>query len=298
MRALGEVPCGSPLFVTYRLPRPWPHCSNCDGYANAIFTLAIGAIDEYNNRPYYSENCASLLAVAYSSGGARSITTTDRRAGCTSRHGGTSAAAPMAAGILALALEANPNLTWRDVQHCVVTSAVEVSIPTSGSGGGGGGGVPGGGGGAATSICRSSVLSPCASARRPEWASQQPPAKETPPSATPYCAASCVRSAAYCYVVGQTPSTSVRRVVVVVQDVPSPPQTLQVSTTAPPPHTPIQSSMQSLAGSASQAAQLSSTALPCGVPAQSAQVAPVPPQTPQASLVASELGTPSQPRSR
>jgi hypothetical protein len=56
--------------------------------------------------------------------------------------------------------------------------------------------------------------------------------------------------------------------------------------------------MQSLAGSASQAAQLSSTALPCGVPAQSAQVAPVPPQTPQASLVASELGTPSQPRSR
>ena len=25
---------------------------------------------------------------------------------------------------MALALEANPNLTWRDVQHCVVTSAV------------------------------------------------------------------------------------------------------------------------------------------------------------------------------
>ena len=43
--------------------------------------------------------------------------------GCTVSHTGTSAAAPLAAGILALVLEAAPSLTWRDVQHLVVRSS-------------------------------------------------------------------------------------------------------------------------------------------------------------------------------
>ena len=43
--------------------------------------------------------------------------------GCTVSHTGTSAAAPLAAGILALVLEAAPDLTWRDVQHLVVWSS-------------------------------------------------------------------------------------------------------------------------------------------------------------------------------
>lgn len=42
---------------------------------------------------------------------------------CTPSHTGTSAAAPLAAGICALALEANRNLTWRDMQHIVVRTA-------------------------------------------------------------------------------------------------------------------------------------------------------------------------------
>ncbi len=36
---------------------------------------------------------------------------------------GTSASSPMAAGIIALALQANPNLSWRDVQHLVVRTS-------------------------------------------------------------------------------------------------------------------------------------------------------------------------------
>lgn len=36
---------------------------------------------------------------------------------------GTSASAPLAAGMIALALEANGNLTWRDVQHLIVETA-------------------------------------------------------------------------------------------------------------------------------------------------------------------------------
>jgi len=49
--------------------------------------------------------------------------TTDLHNQCTERHTGTSASAPLAAGIIALALEKNPKLSWRDVQHIVVHTA-------------------------------------------------------------------------------------------------------------------------------------------------------------------------------
>ncbi len=41
---------------------------NYDGYANSIYTLTIGAVDEHGNMPYYAEECASMLAVTFSSG--------------------------------------------------------------------------------------------------------------------------------------------------------------------------------------------------------------------------------------
>lgn len=41
----------------------------------------------------------------------------------TNRFGGTSAAAPIVSGAIALMLEVNPNLTWRDVQHILVETA-------------------------------------------------------------------------------------------------------------------------------------------------------------------------------
>ena len=36
---------------------------------------------------------------------------------------GTSGSAAIGSGIIALALEANPNLSWRDVQHLIVRTA-------------------------------------------------------------------------------------------------------------------------------------------------------------------------------
>uniref|UniRef100_A0A8C9U2I7 Neuroendocrine convertase 1 n=1 Tax=Scleropages formosus TaxID=113540 RepID=A0A8C9U2I7_SCLFO len=47
-------------------------------------------------------------------------TSADLHNECTETHTGTSASAPLAAGIFALALEENPDLTWRDLQHLVV----------------------------------------------------------------------------------------------------------------------------------------------------------------------------------
>ena len=46
--------------------------------------------------------------------------------GCTESHSGTSAAAPIAAALIALMLEARPCLTWRDVQHIIAFTAVKV----------------------------------------------------------------------------------------------------------------------------------------------------------------------------
>lgn len=51
--------------------------------------------------------------------------------GCTNKHTGTSAAAPLAAGIIALMLQARPCLTWRDVQHIIVYTARRVDIEPS-----------------------------------------------------------------------------------------------------------------------------------------------------------------------
>ena len=44
---------------------------NYDGYANSVYTITIGAVDEFRHMPYYAEECASMLAVTYSSGGVR-----------------------------------------------------------------------------------------------------------------------------------------------------------------------------------------------------------------------------------
>ncbi|XP_031762998.2 furin-like protease 1 isoform X4 [Galleria mellonella] len=98
---------------------------NCDGYTNSIWTLSISSATERGEVPWYSEMCSSTLAATYSSGAIneKQVITTDLRHSCTAGHTGTSASAPLAAGICALALQANRDLTWRDMQHIVVRTA-------------------------------------------------------------------------------------------------------------------------------------------------------------------------------
>ncbi|XP_057186302.1 proprotein convertase subtilisin/kexin type 6 isoform X2 [Triplophysa rosa] len=100
------------------------HCS-CDGYTNSIYTISVSSTTENGNKPWYLEVCASTLATTYSSGEFydRKIVTTDLRQRCTDGHTGTSVSAPMVAGVIALALEANPLITWRDVQHLLVKTS-------------------------------------------------------------------------------------------------------------------------------------------------------------------------------
>ena len=101
---------------------------NFDGYTNSIYSITVGAIDRKGLHPYYSEKCSAQLVVTYSSGSGDAIHTTDVGTDqCYSNHGGTSAAAPLGAGIFALALSVRPELSWRDLQYICVQTAVPVN---------------------------------------------------------------------------------------------------------------------------------------------------------------------------
>jgi hypothetical protein len=106
----------------------------CDGYVNSPYTFAISSANEMGQKPWYLEECASVIATTFSSGHAatdKAVVTTDIRHKCTKSHTGTSASAPMAAGIIALVLEANPSLTWRDVMFLIVVSSRYDAVNTT-----------------------------------------------------------------------------------------------------------------------------------------------------------------------
>ena len=92
-----------------------------------MYTISIGSVTSNDKFPWYGEKCSSTLAVTYSSGNndEPKIATTDVNAGCTVGHTGTSASAPLAAGIIALALEAkwvssNENLRFSNKNFEIV----------------------------------------------------------------------------------------------------------------------------------------------------------------------------------
>lgn len=120
--------------------------------------FAIGAVGETNQLAGYSTTGTGVFASAYSRGAVlpqnfdpadgyvgaqvgRGITSTNQIGagsdddcppllqidGLTCSFGGTSAAAPVAAGIMALMLEANPDLTTRDIKHIIQRTAIPLN---------------------------------------------------------------------------------------------------------------------------------------------------------------------------
>lgn len=110
-----------------------------NGYVNSIYTIAISAVSWDGTIPAYTESCAAIMAVTY--GGsmfsfqkvkAPMVTTMGEK--CTDDFPGTSGTAAMASGIIALALQANRDLTWRDVQHLIARSSKPIRpLPSSSS---------------------------------------------------------------------------------------------------------------------------------------------------------------------
>jgi proprotein convertase subtilisin/kexin type 2 len=115
--------------------------SNLDGHANHRGVVAVGALNDRGEAAFFTEPGANVWVSA--PGGApcdaHGITTTDRSAALGFNAGGssidygngnyskcfagTSAAVPTVAGVVALMLEANPNLSWRDVRQVLARSA-------------------------------------------------------------------------------------------------------------------------------------------------------------------------------
>lgn len=117
--------------------------ANLDGYANDPHAITVGSVNKAGHFANYSTPGACLL-VAGPGGesGAGSIFTTDPEgvngrsfsgtmedpdladytAGSLGFYG-TSAAAPMVTGVVALILSANPQLSYRDVQHILILAS-------------------------------------------------------------------------------------------------------------------------------------------------------------------------------
>ena len=104
---------------------------NLHNFQNNRFNITVAAVLQNGRVVDYSTPGAALTVSAPSSApGSRNMLTTDipgadgYTAGDYAFFSGTSASAPLVSGVVALILEANPNLGWRDVQEILVYSAV------------------------------------------------------------------------------------------------------------------------------------------------------------------------------
>ena len=116
--------------------------ANYSSISNSRFILTVGALDSTGKFSSYSEPGAPILVTSPGGGlgfvGAEQRCTTTDVTGVgglnpaagdlpntdyTRQMNGTSAAAPITSGTVALMLEANPNLTWRDVKEILAGTA-------------------------------------------------------------------------------------------------------------------------------------------------------------------------------
>ena len=103
---------------------------NQKGFQKSRYTIAIGAITYSGVQSWYSSIGAPVLVVGPSNGGSLGITTADRTGSVgysstnyTDSFGGTSSSGPKVAGLAGLILEAEPTLTWGDMQAILVHSS-------------------------------------------------------------------------------------------------------------------------------------------------------------------------------
>ncbi len=116
--------------------------SNIQYIINNRFALVVSALDYDNKVASYSTPGANVwvaayggtasfndgptIATTYMSGHSSNTWAEDEKRNYTYAMAGTSAAAPMVTGAVALILEACPNLTWRDVKYVIAKSAKKI----------------------------------------------------------------------------------------------------------------------------------------------------------------------------
>jgi hypothetical protein len=100
---------------------------NYEGYLNSRFTISVGAVHADLTHSDYSSSGAPVFISAPGGDGGNMAVAKPVGNGNTDNCGdagqGTSFACPLISGVVALVLEANPNLTWRDVQGVLAATA-------------------------------------------------------------------------------------------------------------------------------------------------------------------------------
>jgi subtilisin-like proprotein convertase family protein len=104
--------------------------ANTSGFNASRYTISVGAIGQDGDVAGYSNRGSAVFISGPSNGGGAGMFTTDlsgmggySAGDFTSSFGGTSAAAPVVSGVVALMLSANRNLGWRDVQDILAFTA-------------------------------------------------------------------------------------------------------------------------------------------------------------------------------
>ncbi|NJN31086.1 MAG: S8 family serine peptidase [Synechococcales cyanobacterium RM1_1_8] len=132
---LGRDGLGTILVKSAGNSREINHDTNASSWNANPHTISVAAVDRDGFVSSYSTHGASVLVSGFGTPG--QVVTTDRTGNegynpsrddgdYISNFNGTSAAAPMVSGVVALMLEANPNLGWRDVQEILAYSARHV----------------------------------------------------------------------------------------------------------------------------------------------------------------------------
>lgn len=104
-----------------------------DNYVSSEFVVGVAASTNFDTRAGYSRFGQAVSIAAPSSGGSLGITTTDlsgaggySSGNFTGSFGGTSSACPLAAGVAALMLSINPDLTWTEVKQILQDTADKI----------------------------------------------------------------------------------------------------------------------------------------------------------------------------
>ena len=97
--------------------------ANYDGYVNQRGVIAACAVDDNGRAPVYAEPGANILICGRSGNERVGITTTTPQGAYRTDFNGTSASTPTVSGVVALMLQRNPALTWRDVRLILARSA-------------------------------------------------------------------------------------------------------------------------------------------------------------------------------
>ena len=97
---------------------------NYDGFTNNRFSISVASVNSWGIKAHYNEPCSVTLVAAPGGDDIRGVAAASTfDPGCTDRFSGTDASAAGVAGVIALMLQSNPELGWRDVQHILVTTS-------------------------------------------------------------------------------------------------------------------------------------------------------------------------------